>query len=38
MASEFTGQLPLTPVDILRGLASRLSSYPGAFYSLRPSC
>ena len=29
MASEFSGQLSIPPVDILRGLASRLTSYTG---------
>lgn len=37
MTSEYTGQLSLHSVDILRGLAGRLSSYPGVFYSPRSS-
>ena len=29
LASEYTGKLSLPPVDVLRGLASRLASYAG---------
>ena len=34
IASEYSGKLSIPPVDILRGLASRLASYTG---ELRPS-
>lgn len=33
LACEYSGQLSVPPPDILRGISSRLPSYPGAEYS-----